>query len=1035
MCRSRDLKGSRVGGASFGDFRFLSFALSCNSSAIEGAKMHIRLAVASWLIIVAIAFPQLASAQLVLAPPAERLSPSSREGGTIAGLGADPFLLAQNEALGGFSVDRSGTRMVSIDYSRSIQLWDVPTGRKVRTIWTPQGEGPLGDLSAIVISPDGSTVAAAWRSDTTAAIYLLNVGNGTVKRRIDGISDVITDIRFSADGQRVASMSINGTAEVFDANRGVSFGRTSTCSANAYSVDFDPSGTRIVTSCTSGDISIYKIDSGRLLLEGSVKSTSVGVPPLSARYSPSGRWIAITYACCTVRIRDASTLSEVTMLRRTLAGSNPMDIFWSPDEQHIWAYDVLSTDHSRVWRWDAAPIAGSALPITVLSPYTTFSVRGPIIGAIRGLPGGRVLLVSRAPAWGVMSPEGEIDWKWQGGGARMANYALNTAKPLKLLVSADGRRVGFNYLQGQLPATFDLSSRSIYEGHPNGLAPPKTAAPGIRLKLTGVLGMPSSTAVAELNGKKLPLDPRELASSAAVHPSGDRFALGTVTHVRMFDKSGRLLWRRPAKVVGVNISGDGQWVITDNFDGVIRWYRASDGQLVLSFLPDPDRIRWVVWTPSGYYDNSEGGDDLIGWLVNRGLSQTSDFFPASRFADRMRRPDLISRVLQAGGEEPALQQANAASGRTDAKVTNAVVASSVPPAIDLVSAPSDFTTPTVTVQVRIRTPGDAPLVGAPRIKINGRWVAASRAATQVQADGARNLVLGPLDTRDVVVEIYADNRNGPSVPLKLQIKWKGKTGPAKPVPAVQKPKLVVVAIGVSDYRRSELRLEYADDDARRFAAALKKQEGRRYSQVLIRQLIDGEATRKDVQTALAWLQTQVGPNDVAVLYIAGHGFQTPDENYVFAGADFDPIRPWETGVDYRLIRDTLRKLSGTGGRALFVVDTCHSGGVVGGNLGASNAGTLATTLSRPEYGVVVLTASKKDQLSYEGAEWGGGAFTSAILEGILDGRGDSAGTGEVTVFGLGAYVMARVPALTDRRQSPMFMTSPDGTEDFPVAAR
>ena len=66
-------------------------------------------------------------------------------------------------------------------------------------------------------------------------------------------------------------------------------------------------------------------------------------------------------------------------------------------------------------------------------------------------------------------------------------------------------------------------------------------------------------------------------------------------------------------------------------DGTIRWLRWSDGEELLAFFVEPQSRKWVAWTPSGYYMASAGGEDLIGWHVNRGWNQEADFFAASQF--------------------------------------------------------------------------------------------------------------------------------------------------------------------------------------------------------------------------------------------------------------------------------------------------------------------------------------------------------------------------------------------------------------------
>ena len=60
---------------------------------------------------------------------------------------------------------------------------------------------------------------------------------------------------------------------------------------------------------------------------------------------------------------------------------------------------------------------------------------------------------------------------------------------------------------------------------------------------------------------------------------------------------------------------------------------------------------------------SAGGEDLIGWHLNRGWTQEADFFPASRFSDRFNRPDIVKLVLKTFDEGEAVRQANEAAKR------------------------------------------------------------------------------------------------------------------------------------------------------------------------------------------------------------------------------------------------------------------------------------------------------------------------------------------------------------------------------------
>ncbi|MCP4699595.1 MAG: hypothetical protein GY862_22510, partial [Gammaproteobacteria bacterium] len=115
-----------------------------------------------------------------------------------------------------------------------------------------------------------------------------------------------------------------------------------------------------------------------------------------------------------------------------------------------------------------------------------------------------------------------------------------------------------------------------------------------------------------------------MAVSLAIAPDRQSFLLGTNYYVRHFDRNGNLKWKIPApgEVWGVNVSGNGKIGAAALGDGTVRWYNMQDGNELMALFPHKDGKRWIAWTPSGYYAASAGGENLIGWHVNRGRRQT-----------------------------------------------------------------------------------------------------------------------------------------------------------------------------------------------------------------------------------------------------------------------------------------------------------------------------------------------------------------------------------------------------------------------------
>ena len=99
-------------------------------------------------------------------------------------------------------------------------------------------------------------------------------------------------------------------------------------------------------------------------------------------------------------------------------------------------------------------------------------------------------------------------------------------------------------------------------------------------------------------------------------------------------------------------------------------------------------------------------------------------------------------------------------------------------------------------------------------------------------------------------------------------------------------RLFALVVGVSDYSDPAMKLTYAAKDARDFDKALKGQKGAYYVDVETRLLTDREVTRSSIIDGLAWLKTMAtNPNDVSVVFLAGHGLTDEKQTYWFFPSD------------------------------------------------------------------------------------------------------------------------------------------------------
>lgn len=305
--------------------------------------------------------------------------------------------------------------------------------------------------------------------------------------------------------------------------------------------------------------------------------------------------------------------------------------------------------------------------------------------------------------------------------------------------------------------------------------------------------------------------------------------------------------------------------------------------------------------------------------------------------------------------------------------------------------------------------------------MDGRPLPRARGLERIQADDIATLEL-TLPERDLELSLIAENRNGASVPVTARLTWAGGKSESFAI----KPKLYALAIGVADYADDSLDLRFAAKDARDFAAAVKAQAGDLYRDVQVKVIVDAEAAA--VLDGLDWLRAEVTSKDVGLLFLAGHGINDTDGDYYFLPADVDTERLRRSAVPYYEIKKTLSTLAG---KTLAFIDTCHSGNVMGARSGVADINAVVNDLSAAENGVVVFASSTGRQQSLEDPDWGNGAFTKALVEGLA-GKADYTGDGKITVNQLDLYLSERVKALTGNRQTPATI-KPETIPDFPIA--
>jgi hypothetical protein len=388
---------------------------------------------------------------------------------------------------------------------------------------------------------------------------------------------------------------------------------------------------------------------------------------------------------------------------------------------------------------------------------------------------------------------------------------------------------------------------------------------------------------------------------------------------------------------------------------------------------------------------------------------------------------LIAAQLFCAAVAPSIARGDAASKPIDPQLE-----------VDILS-PEDGATLSeqlVTLQVLVRTPPGTsvrlhPVVNGQRMEAKTRGMVV-KSAQQVKSQGKTLLQIETLRTlefqipaADCTVSVIAETASGWQTSREVRLNWRSTER------FMVKPKLYVLAVGISAYKDSELALEYASKDADDFAKAFMRQQGGLYEQVTVQILLDGMATRDRILDGLQWLQRQTTAKDVAILFLAGHGIDDPSNGvYYFLPHDADHSAVMRSMISQQSLQTVLRSIAG---KTLLFLDTCHAANVMNGAQGraVSNISHLINELAEVDNGLVVYAAASGRQLSQESRRWNNGVFTKAVVEG-LSGRAAYHADRPITAQMLNLYVSERVKELTGGVQTPIMVTSKQ-LADFPLA--
>jgi WD40 repeat protein len=916
-----------------------------------------------------------------------------------------------------FSAD--GKILLGGSTKQILKIWDVQTGQEIRSF---QPNTKSGGFS-IALSPDKKLIAYVYNWDKQNSVKILDADTGNEIKTLGGHSKSVMQIAFSPDGKTLASLSDDNTVKIWDVKTGKELESSAFASPNIYEpIVFSSDGNTLAIGSFEQNVYLMDTKSGQIVK----KFTGKGETHIPLAFSENSKLLATIDDNAgdfpAVRFWDVESGVET---KNIVMECSCKEVAINKD------FDTLAMSNDSSWdvEIDLIDIETNKKIKSLISHSTQITTAG-------FLPNGK-----------------QIFWESECQGVKLWNleqsdeiqilddlvlslHSTFISHDEKVFVGGSDHQISIWDLKtGKKLRDFPYSDSDDYLDRVDSVAisPDKKLVAGGINKSSG--GYSIRLWDAE-SGKELkPFADYQTEISGLIFSPDSKILAG-----RDFRKNIRL-W---------NLA-DGQEIISKN---IPDWVKFEDPKIIrqngltIKIETDEARIRlinletkqiiatlfaiddkdWAVVAPDGRFDASEGALKFMHYAY--GL----EVIKLDQLKEAYYEPGLLQKLL----------------GFNKESLRPIIPLENVRLFPEILEQKFDEKTETLTFKLKNRGGG----IGETRILVNGKLAVADARD--------ENLKKNPLVPDDSVVTLTADlkgasvlkgRENKIEVITSNYLKEIGKGNiQSRGVETFYQdsgkeefslPTLYAIVGGVSDYEGDAIDLRFAAKDAEDFSNALSLGAKRLFcdkskpdcpDKVQITTLSTSgkpgtiQPTKENFKKAFADIAKKARPEDIIVIYLAGHGvsFGTGTDTYFYLTKDARSASKEDLTKVYQTVAISSTELTewltteewteGEKGikalKQVLILDTCASGtaaAALTAKRDLSGDQIRAIEFLKDKTGTFVLMGSTADAPSYEASQFGQGLLTYSLLQAM---KGAELDKGEfIDVRKLFTYAEQEVPKM------------------------